>query len=51
MSKNGHAYIWAKFYLENRRTKPTQNLLSNTDHDFENFGGLKDVIWTILALK
>ena len=29
--------------------KPTQNLLSITDHDFENFGGQKVVIWTILA--
>ena len=28
--------------------KPTQNLLSITDHDFDNFGGKRVVIWTIL---
>ena len=28
--------------------KPTQNLLSTTDHDFDNFRGKKVDIWTIL---
>ena len=30
--------------------KTVQNLLSITDHDFDNFGGKKVVIWTILTL-
>ena len=31
--------------------KPTQNLLSITNHDFDNFGGKKVVILTILTLN
>ena len=31
--------------------KLTQNLLSITDHDFDNFRGEKVVIWTILTLN
>ena len=34
-----------------KELKPTQNLLSITDRDFDNFGVKKVVIWAILALK
>ena len=43
---NGHQMLKLS-----KEFKPTQNLLSITDHDFDNFGGKKVVIWTILALN
>ena len=39
--------LWSIF----KELNSTQNLLSTTNNDFDNFGRKKVLIWTILALN